>query len=97
MSDNEDRDFEAYALCESLHEADEKLALWSRLDSKQRAAIKAQAKELREEGAVASNELSKLKGADWASRRSYWAVSNWRDSRLRRAFSRRSFRFSRRK
>jgi len=30
--------------------------------------LKAQTKELREEGAVASNELSKLKGADWASR-----------------------------
>jgi Tfp pilus assembly protein PilE len=30
--------------------------------------LKAQAKELREEGAVTTNELSKLKGADWASR-----------------------------
>ncbi len=30
--------------------------------------LKAQTKELREEGAVASNELGKLKGADWASR-----------------------------
>jgi hypothetical protein len=30
--------------------------------------LKAQTKELREEGAVASNEIGKLKGADWAAR-----------------------------
>ena len=30
--------------------------------------LKAQTKELREEGAVASNEISKVKGADWATK-----------------------------
>jgi len=30
--------------------------------------LKSQARELREEGAVASNEISKVKGADWATR-----------------------------
>jgi hypothetical protein len=40
----EDRDFDAFSLCESLTDAEEKMALWSRLDSKQRARIKAQAK-----------------------------------------------------
>ena len=39
---NEDRDFDAYGLCESIEDADDKLALWSKLDSKQRSRIKAQ-------------------------------------------------------
>ena len=30
--------------------------------------LKSQTKELREEGAVASNEISKVKGADWATK-----------------------------
>ena len=30
--------------------------------------LKAQTKELREEGAVASNEITKVKGADWATK-----------------------------
>ena len=38
----EDRDFDAYALCETIEDADEKMALWSRLDSKQRSRIKKQ-------------------------------------------------------
>jgi len=42
---NEDRDFDAYGLCESVTEVDEKLALWSQLNSKQRSRIKAQSKE----------------------------------------------------
>jgi len=39
----EDRDFDAYALCEDFTDADEKVALWSFLDSKARSRIKAQA------------------------------------------------------
>jgi len=39
---NEDRDFDAYTLCESISDNDEKLGLWSKLDSKQRNRIKAQ-------------------------------------------------------
>lgn len=39
---NEDRNFDAYGLCESVSDPEEKLALWSRLDSKQRSAIKKQ-------------------------------------------------------
>ena len=38
----EDRAFDAYALCESFTENDEKLALWSQLSSSQRSAIKKQ-------------------------------------------------------
>jgi hypothetical protein len=39
----EDRDFDAFALCEDFEDPDEKVALWSFLDSKARARIKAQA------------------------------------------------------
>ena len=39
---NEDRDWDAYALCEGLTDPEEKLALWSKLDSKQRRRIKEQ-------------------------------------------------------
>jgi len=39
---NEERDFDAYGLCESIDDVEEKLALWSKLDSKQRSKIKAQ-------------------------------------------------------
>jgi hypothetical protein len=35
-----DKDHDAYGLCESLTDPDEKVALWSRLDSKQRRRIK---------------------------------------------------------
>lgn len=40
---NEDRDFDAYALCEDFKDQEEKLGLWSKLDSKQRRRIKAAA------------------------------------------------------
>jgi hypothetical protein len=36
------KDFDAYGLCETLEDADEKVALWTLLDSKQRSRIKAQ-------------------------------------------------------
>lgn len=39
----EDRDWDAYALCEDFTDADEKVGLWSFLDSKQRSRIKKQA------------------------------------------------------
>ena len=39
----EDRDFDAYGLCEDFTDPDEKVALWSFLDSKARARIKKQA------------------------------------------------------
>jgi hypothetical protein len=39
----EDRDFDAYALCEDFTDPDEKVYLWSFFDSKQRSRIKAQA------------------------------------------------------
>lgn len=39
----EERDFDAFALCEDFTDPDEKVALWSFLDSKARARIKAQA------------------------------------------------------
>ena len=45
---NEDRDFDAYALCETIDDPDEKSALWSRLDTKQRGRIKAQGRQKRE-------------------------------------------------
>lgn len=35
-----DRDFDAYALCETLTDPDEKVALWAQLDSKQRRRLK---------------------------------------------------------
>lgn len=47
----EDRDWDAFALCETVEDNDEKMALWSRLDSKQRSRIKKQ------------SELSKKKAA----------------------------------
>lgn len=37
---NENRDFDAYGMCESLTDPDEKVALWANLDSKQRRRIK---------------------------------------------------------
>lgn len=37
----EGKDFDAYGLCESLDDPDEKVAMWSLLDSKQRSRIKA--------------------------------------------------------
>jgi hypothetical protein len=40
---SQDRDFDAYAICEEFTDADEKVALWSFLDSKQRKRLKAQA------------------------------------------------------
>lgn len=46
-----DRDWDAFALCEGITDNDEKMALWSRLDSKQRSRIKKQ------------SELSKKKAA----------------------------------
>lgn len=39
----EDRDFDAYALCEDFTDPDEKVYLWSFLDSKERSRLKAQA------------------------------------------------------
>jgi hypothetical protein len=39
----EDRDFDAYALCEDYEDPDEKVYLWTFLDSKERSRIKAQA------------------------------------------------------
>lgn len=41
---DEDRDHDAYALCESLTELEDKLYLWSLMDSKQRRRIKEQQK-----------------------------------------------------
>lgn len=40
---SQDRDFDAYAICEGFTDPDEKVALWSFLDSKQRKRLKAQA------------------------------------------------------
>src|SRR3990167_2473722 len=37
----EGKDFDAYGLCESVSDQDEKVALWSMLDSKQRSRLKA--------------------------------------------------------
>ena len=39
---NENRDFDAYGLCETLTDPEEKMGLWSKLDSKQRRRIKDQ-------------------------------------------------------
>lgn len=47
----ENRDFDAYALCESFKDADEKVGLWSLLDSKQRSRIKKQAEAEKQKGA----------------------------------------------
>lgn len=44
----ENKDFDAYGLCESIKDADEKVALWSLLDSKQRRRIKDQASQAKE-------------------------------------------------
>jgi hypothetical protein len=47
----EDRDFDAYALCEDFTDPDEKVYLWSFLDSKQRSRIKAQAENNKQKAA----------------------------------------------
>ena len=44
--------------------------------------LKAQTKDLREEGAVASNEISKVKGADWASRIKFKGDFRFRDENI---------------
>jgi len=44
--------------------------------------LKSQAKELREEGAIASNELGKLKGADWASKIKFKGDFRMRDENI---------------
>jgi cell division protein FtsB len=44
--------------------------------------LKAQAKDLREEGAVNTNEISKLKGADWASRIKFKGDVRMRDENI---------------
>lgn len=43
-----DRDFDAFALCETIKDADEKVYLWSFFDSKQRSRIKKQAEAAKE-------------------------------------------------
>jgi hypothetical protein len=48
---NEGREWDAYALCETIEDNDEKMALWSRLDSKQRSAIKKQSELSRKKAA----------------------------------------------
>ena len=47
--------------------------------------LKAQTKDLREEGAVTTNELSKLKGADWASRIKFKGDFRMRDENIETA------------
>jgi hypothetical protein len=49
---NEDRDFDAYALCEDFTDPDEKIFLWSFLNSKERARIKAQAESSKDKKAA---------------------------------------------
>lgn len=49
----EDRDFDAYALCENFTDPDEKVYLWSFLDSKERRRLKAQAEVANKQGATA--------------------------------------------
>ena len=44
----ENRDWDAFALCESFQDPDEKVALWSLLNSKQRRRIKDQADKAKE-------------------------------------------------
>ena len=48
---SEGRDFDAFALCEDFTDPDEKVYLWSFLDSKQRSRIKAQADAAKEKAA----------------------------------------------
>jgi hypothetical protein len=48
----EGRDFDAYALCEDFTDPDEKVALWSMLDSKQRRRIKDQAEQSKQQKAA---------------------------------------------
>lgn len=50
---NEGRDFDAYGICESVTDVEEKLALWSRFNSKQRSTIKKHA-EAEKQGRKAS-------------------------------------------
>jgi hypothetical protein len=50
---SEDRDFDAYANCESFTDPDEKVYLWSFLDSKERRRLKAQAEVANKQGATA--------------------------------------------
>jgi hypothetical protein len=49
----EDRDFDAYAHCENFTDPDEKVYLWSFLDSKERRRLKAQAEVANKQGATA--------------------------------------------
>ena len=44
---NEDKDWDAYAMCESITDVEEKLALWSRFSSEQRSRIKKVSQEKR--------------------------------------------------
>jgi hypothetical protein len=46
----EGKDFDAFSLCETISDADEKVALWGMLDAKSRARIKAQAAASRKKG-----------------------------------------------
>ena len=48
----EGRDFDAFALCEEFTDADEKVALWSFLDSKQRRRLKDQAEAAKQQKAA---------------------------------------------
>jgi hypothetical protein len=49
----EERDFDAYAHCENFTDPDEKVYLWSFLDSKERRRLKAQAEVANKQGATA--------------------------------------------
>lgn len=49
---SQDRDFDAYALCEEFTDADEKVYLWTHLDSRQRRRIKDQAEANKERKAA---------------------------------------------
>ena len=49
----EDRDFDAFGLCENFTDPDEKVYLWSFLDSKERRRLKAQAEVSNQQGATA--------------------------------------------
>jgi hypothetical protein len=48
----EDRDWDAYALCEDFTDADEKVYLWTFFDSKQRSRIKKQAEAAKQQKAA---------------------------------------------
>jgi hypothetical protein len=48
----EERDFDAFALCEDFTDADEKVYLWTFFDSKQRARLKAQAEASKQQKAA---------------------------------------------